>query len=87
MMICMDCGRQVDYDSILHEKVFGEYWGANYSEDRECCPYCRGNIYPAVVCEECGEIIPEDKSYYENDKHMCEQCRDNYFESEDCEDE
>ena len=73
-IICSDCGNEIT----------GEVY---YNNDGDTiCENCRITNYG--ICEDCGELIPNDDLTYIEDRdcYVCENCLDNgdYFCCEDC---
>lgn len=70
----MDCGAVLCEGEIIREHIFGEYWGATYTEVRQCCPYCRGNLIDGGFCEICGKCIDERDLVIKDGTRMCLDC-------------
>lgn len=78
--ICMDCGNEILDECLAQTKEYYEYWGGEISYSRECCPKCYGNVVPAIRCENCGRLIPEDERVIHLGLEICLSCA---FEEED----
>lgn len=84
MYICLDCGKALQDDNIIHTSEWGEYWGNAYSYTRKCCPYCQGNISEADFCENCGVVVLNEDLTITQNGQQCWSCV--MAEEEECQD-
>ena len=74
MKICLWCGQVFGDDEVAHwQEDRGECWGVRCYETVSGCPNCHGDYAEAVMCQKCGEYVPED----EIDQYgICDDCRE-----------
>lgn len=72
LYICTDCRQQFDEPCRYVERhglEHGPY------EQMSCCPFCGGDYERAIVCDECGEVLPESEICLgEHGRELCAEC-------------
>ena len=74
--ICRDCGKIIDEDEVGTYTDRGEVWGSPYSQDYDCCPWCKGWALEELdlCCEICEELITGKYICTEDGHYYCDNC-------------
>lgn len=81
MIYCKSCDNFFDEDEAESIVNYVPYGNTKIPESSETiCPYCNGNdllfeVRP-VICNICGEIIPDVNAFRDGDYFYCENCYD-----------